>query len=361
MIIRGIDTLEFGIDIINYNELFENFLLELDRLKILGQEAYKEPIIKLNNTNLTVKKKGQGFYAYKLECDDFHMCFMKHSIENSPPIQVRFISSFLWKYGYKEAFNVFINWFNVFGIKISGIRISRLDICLDTDEICFLEDDNHSLFCRARKKQIQYSENCVDKKNYIGKHFSGFSIGFGSPLSCRIYDKTLEIIKSSKTWFKTIWLENHWDCSKNVWRIEFQIRRKVLKELGIFNFEDIEKNLEGIWAYLTQKWLTLRIKNNNKNSTRFELDNRWIIIQKSGNDYISSPSIREVIRKGNLEKILAQCGGLITSISAITNEKKPINTCLRVIDHIREKCYENNTTFEKEVEKRKNKYIQYKK
>ncbi len=153
MIIKGIDTLEFGIDIINYNEEFENFLIELDRLKMLGQEKYKEEIIKINKTNLVVKKKGQGFYTYKLECDDFHICFMKHSIENSPPIHVRFISSFLWKYGYKKAFNIFINWFKVFNANISGIRISRLDICLDTDEISFLENDNHNFFVEREKSR----------------------------------------------------------------------------------------------------------------------------------------------------------------------------------------------------------------
>lgn len=356
MIIKAIDTLEFGIDIINYNEEFKDFLEELDRLKILGQEKYKEEIIKINGTNLVVKKKGQGFYNYKLECDDFHICFMQHAIENSPPIQVRFISSFLWKYGYNKAFNIFVNWFEKLNSNISGFRISRLDICFDTDEIEFLENDCDNFSCRARKKQIQYS-NCIDNKNYIGKKFSGFSIGMGSPLSCRIYDKTLEILKSSKQWFKTIWLENGWNSSKNVWRVEFQIRRKVLKELKILNFEDIQKNIESVWGYLTQNWLTLRIKDNNKNSSRFEIDSRWVIVQKAGNEYKSSASIRERIKRGNLENMLDQCGGLLVSISAITNNDKIGNAYWTVSKHIKDKCYKNNTTFKEQVEKRKDKYI----
>ena len=119
MIIKAIDTLEFGIDIINYNEEFKEFLEELDRLKILGQEKYKEEIIKINDTNLVVKKKGQGVYNYKLECEEFHICFMQHVVENTPPIHVRFISSFLWKYGYNEAFKVFVNWFKKLNSNIS--------------------------------------------------------------------------------------------------------------------------------------------------------------------------------------------------------------------------------------------------
>ena len=179
----------------------------------------------------------------------------------------------------------------------------------------------------------------------------------GSPLSCRIYDKTLEILKSSKQWFKTIWLENGWNSNKNVWRVEFQIRREVLKELNIYCFEDIAERIEGVWGYLTQNWLKLKIKDNNKNSTRFQLDERWEIVQKAGNEYKSTPTIRETIRKGNLERMLDQCGGLLVSISAITNNDKLANTYLTVSKHIKDKCYKKNTTFKEQVEKRKDKYI----
>ena len=44
----------------------------------------------------------------------------------------------------------------------------------------------------------------------------------------RIYNKSEEIKTTGKEWFKTIWLDNGWEGKKDVWRIEFQLRRKAL-------------------------------------------------------------------------------------------------------------------------------------
>lgn len=360
MIIQGIDTIEFGIDVPNYNEDFKQFILDLEVAKEKAQENFGEYNLLLGLVNMKVKGKGQGFYSYKLECDDFHICFMKREIENTSPIFVRFISSFLWKYEYKGAFDIFMKWFaNTFQIEVKGTRISRIDFCLDTDEVEFVERDMENFYTRARKREKNYplQNDCVDNTNFNGRIFTGFVIGKGSPLSCRIYNKTVEIKKSSKEWFEQIWIEKGWQEDKTVWRIEFQIRRKVLKEVGMSSMLEIEEKSNGIWAYLTQNWLTLRKKNQGKNTSRFEIDQRWEKIQKGSGGYISSPTIREAIKYGNLHRLLDQCCGLFLSISALESKKIMKDTYLAIADYMNEKNKKNGTTFMEEVEKRKNRFI----
>lgn len=357
MKILGIDTIEFGIDVINYEEEFSELLYKLEELKILTQEKLKEEILNINGINFNVKGKGQGFYKYKIECKDFYICFMQKDIKKNSPIYVRFMSEYIWKYGYSNCYNLFFKWFENFNVQISGNRVSRLDVCFDTDEISFCPEDKQKFVTRAKKIDMHYIEEKmkIDSEHYNGNIFTGFVVGRGSPLSCRIYNKTLEV-KKSKTWFYKIWESYNWNSENNVWRIEFQVRRKVLKELSINCYEDIKEKIEQIWAYYTQKWLILKEKEN-KNISRCPISEKWILVQKGEENYLSTPAIRETIKKGNLENLLCQCSGLITSISAINNTTMN-ETYLDIAKFIREKNNKNNTNFEKEVEKRKHRFLE---
>lgn len=356
MKILAIDTIEFGIDINNYNENFFDLLNQLENLKSLSQKELQEQVININGVNFSVNRKGQGFYRYKIECIDFYICLMKNDIRNNSPIYVRFMSEFLWKHGYNKCHCLFWKWFNQFNVKVLGTRLSRLDICFDTEEICFTIEDREKFVTRARKTDIHYTEEEVqiDSEHYIGHVFSGFVIGRGSPLSCRIYNKTLEA-KNSKKWFFDIWKEYGYNSLNDVWRVEFQCRRKVLKELQINTYEDIKEKIKQIWAYYTQKWLVLKEKTNN-NISRCPISEKWLLIQKCGGEYMPSPSVREKIRSGNLEKLFCQCKGLFTSISALTNTSVS-EAYFMIEEYIRLKNKENKTTFAEEVEKRKNRFL----
>ena len=297
MVILGIDTIEFGIDVNNYDENFTKFLDKLEELKTLSQEHNKEEIFNIGGINFTVKSKGQGFYSYKIECNDFYICFMKHDIKKNSPIYVRFMSEFLWKYGYEQCYFLFIEWFNNLNLQMISTRISRLDLCFDTEEIEFIISDKENFVTRAKKIDVHYIEEkkAINSEHYIGNTFSGFVIGRGSPLSCRIYNKSLEI-KNKKDWFHSIWKKYNYNSDNDVWRVEFQARRKVLKELNINCYEDIANKLLGTWAYYTQKWLILKEKKCN-NVSRCPVAKKWLLIQKGGNSYIPDPSIRTVIKK----------------------------------------------------------------
>ncbi len=176
MIIKGIDTLEFGLDIEDYLDSFETYLDTFKKLKEEGQERGLESEIILGDINFKVHRSGIPFYAYRLSCNDFSICFMEKEMYENPPIRVRFMSSYLWSYGYKDAFQFFMEWFKHFDCIVTGNRISRVDICADSDKIYFAENDIKGIITKARSKTKHY----VSDKYTEGRKFSGFSIGRGA-------------------------------------------------------------------------------------------------------------------------------------------------------------------------------------
>lgn len=353
MKIYGVDTIELNIEIENYNECFSNFLIELDKMKKEAQEQYKEITINLENIIFIVKPKGQGFYSYKLECEDFHICFMSKKIENTAPIHIKFISSFLWQYNYKRAYELFEKWFtNTFQVDITKIQISRIDICCDIDEINFKSNDSKKIVTRARKKEIIN----VDSENYQGKIFSGFTIAKGSPLMCRIYNKSLEIKKSNKIWFEDIWNEFGWNGGE-VWRIEFQARRKILKELKVETIQDIEEKIEALWTYYTKCWCTMRKPNKDINMSRWKIEAKWRKIQEINYNYNIEPLSREKIKRGDEEKLLNLCLGTMTSLSAIKGYNNLSDTYSYLVKKIEKRNKEKKTNYEKEVKRKMNRYM----
>lgn len=349
----GIDTLEIGIDIENYKEHFFDLLVRISEAKDLSQKNMKKEIIDINDTNFEVSPKGQGFYMYKIENREVSICFMSKRISNTPPIYVRFFSTFLWEYGYKNAYDIFMKWFENFNAQIVNVKIGRIDICLDTDEVNFEEKDVKSLFSRAKKLEQKY----VDDIYKEGKIFSGFVIGKGGNLSCRIYNKTLEIKNSNKIWFEDIWKEFCWLGDTTVWRIEFQLRKKVLKELGIINIENLSRNLINIWAYMTKKWLVMKKTSKDSNKSRWKTNRKWKVIQVADFDYQGIPSVRKRIIKGEKEKLLAQCSGLLTSIAALNGDRSITKSFAEVKGYLEDKSQKNNSTIEKEIDKKKKRFI----
>lgn len=354
LIIKGIDTLEFGLDIKNYLDSIKPLL---DKFKIIKEEAQKsgeDQEIVIGDINLTVHATGIRFHAYRLSCNDFFMYFMEKEMKENPPVRVKFLSSYLWSYGFKEAFDKFIEWFeHNFDVSIEGNRISRVDICVDTDEAKFVENDFKDIITKAKKKQRHYAS--LNDFKY-GNKFSGFTVGSGGSISARIYNKSLEVKNSGKVWFHQVWEENGWDDSKDVWRVEFQLRRLILKECNIDSVEQLCKKEERLWSYLTEMWLSLR-RHNGENVSRNEIKRKWQLIQNAGVSTRVSPIVRNVVKLGNIERLLDQCVGITLSVSALGNHKS-LDDTLKIIKNWTElKLDKKQTTFENEKCRRIRKFM----
>lgn len=101
----------------------------------------------------------------------------------------------------------------------------------ENDEACQLAYSCEKLWISRSNKRHWYAES---------ERFSGIVFGQGSFLSARLYDKTLQIKKSKQDYLRELWWMEGWDRESPVWRLEFQIRRAVLMELGISSYDDLK-------------------------------------------------------------------------------------------------------------------------
>ncbi|AFM43401.1 hypothetical protein Desaci_4562 [Desulfosporosinus acidiphilus SJ4] len=352
MIVKGIDSLEFGLDIENYLSSMNEFLARFKELKEAAQLEGKEQEILIGDVNLSVHRNGIPFHAFKLTCNDFSICFMDKEIQDNPPIKVRLMACYLWSFGYEKAFENFMEWFKAFNVIVTGNRVSRVDPCVDTDEAAFVESDLKGIVTRARKRRKHF----VTDEFSEGKKFSGFTIGGGGPLLARIYNKSLEIKRSGKFWFYTVWENNGWNCAKMVWRTEFQLRREVLKEFGIDTVKDILAKLDGLWAYLTGEWLVIK-KPDVENVTRWKVKRKWQLIQKSTYGFNTSPLIREAVKIGNINRLLNQAAGIVLSIATLADHNLINDTTNVLTTWTNLKLEQKQTSLSNEKERRRKKYI----
>jgi hypothetical protein len=352
LILKGFDTLEFGLKVESYESSLRSHLDIFKKLKEEAQETGVEKTIFLNNVAMTVHRSGKSLYPYRLSCDDFIIFFADKELKTNPPVFVHFLSGYIWSFGLSGAYQHFEEWFKSLTDSYFRNQVSRVDICADSDLVTFRQIDAKGVITRAKKK-----EECFVNGEYTnGRKFSGFRVGIGGPLLARIYNKTLEIQRSGKDWFKQIWRELEWNEDKDVWRVEFQLRRKVLKEFSIHTVEDLLEKENSLWAYLTREWFTIR-QPSQDNVSRWKIKRKWVIIQKADMKYEASPLTRELVKQANLKQLLDQGRGILLSIAAIGNHDSIEDTTKLFQSWTEIGLDKKNTSFQEEKERRRKKYF----
>jgi hypothetical protein len=136
-------------------------------------------------------------------------------------------------------------------------------------------------------------------------------------IMARLYDKGLEIRgRSLKTWMFDVWgIETIPDGSHAV-RTEFQIRREILREMGIDTIGHLWPALPGLWAYLTGNWLKF-VDRPDLHKDNQKLMGWWEIIQQAfEGDQAPYPLIRCQAVSEDQIKHSSQTYGCFTSFIA---------------------------------------------
>lgn len=118
--------------------------------------------------------------------------------------------------------------------------------------------------------------------SYSRGQFSGWVIGAGGQISARLYDKSLEIVqKKHKPYLIDLWTRAGMNPKLPVWRLEFQLRREVLEQLGIRSFASLINNQGGIWMHATQRWLRLAVPQaGDSNRSRWPTHPLWAALSE---------------------------------------------------------------------------------
>jgi hypothetical protein len=156
-----------------------------------------------------------------------------------------------------------------------------------------------------------------------GRKFTGVQYGKGSIVG-RLYDKALEIAtQSHKTWMYDIWNINEGELPDElrVIRVEFQLRREVLKDLALDTVWDLINHPRNLWAYCTHNWL--KFTDDPELETRFqETLAFWKTVQEGFmGGQLGEPLIRAKAVNVKKKQIAQQLLGQLTSLVVIDTDE----------------------------------------
>ena len=235
--------------------LHEHVFEALKVLKILAQSDQPEEQAQaqyvLGSHVFEVKDKGAGVFPFVID-DNAYRIQLSRPGKKLPMAYVKVSAEYLAHKGplavMDELLTLLADLAEVKGTNL----VSRVDLAVDfVSDVVMDSWDRIAWVTRASKIQAHSTD----------QHFTGWSIGMGGVIGARLYDKTREIIHSGKDWAMLLWLPAGWQSGEAVWRLEFELKREVLKELGLSSLETVLANLGGLWRYATADWLRLTAPN----------------------------------------------------------------------------------------------------
>lgn len=265
---QNVDTLKYhlypSLMITSKDITFYNLLID----KLLGIKTQSQTNRNQNKSVAQFQHDFKGFsfqvspstvrgFSVTIQNADVTIHLKKITItcDQNPFCKVEFRSSFLQRHGYLGAVQQINKFLKENIISAFQIKISEIHLQCDVQGYTFSVLDFHRIKSRSRNNRYYNDESSSTDSFYQnGRKFQGFMRGGGDYLM-RVYNKTKEIQKfPNKGFIQTLWKMNPcYDETKEVFRIEFQLRREKLKNMVINDevldgFEVILNNLNNIWG-----------------------------------------------------------------------------------------------------------------
>jgi hypothetical protein len=283
-------------------------------------------------------------YRYRLVNSDLTLMVAPEPRGLQGNIRAQLGSAFLWREGWSSATahtEQLIKLMIKDGILTRATGIGRIDICVDFQGWEPTPSDLNRFIARA-----EYSGT-----HNIAGVACGLTFGKGG-IVARIYDKTLEIGKSSKDWMIPVWASSGFDYSSRVWRLEFQVGRPPLLEMKLACMSDALKDLGRLWSYLTTKWLRLTEPDMNRRE-RWRTDRAWEIISKSAFGSIGGPALRERVQDITRERIIRGLLGYVKALAALNGHSTLKETMRQAECELAHSLTESGQDFEGLVQARR--------
>lgn len=240
--------------------------IELKRLKELAQGKPEDQVLAsypVLDRRFEVWSKGAGRFPFILKDDCFYIKLSSLGAKTLPLAYVQIGSAFLMWKGIEKAVSELTQIISKVGVIEGEPQVSRVDLYVDfVVDVDFSNPLMGQWVTRARR----ISTHTIDRL------FTGYSIGLGGDISARLYDKTLEIKETGKDYMLDIWAAHGWNRQGTVYRLEFQVERKVLGEHGCKTIPDLMPKLGQLWRYATLNWLKFSVP-----STTDQNQSRWLI------------------------------------------------------------------------------------
>jgi hypothetical protein len=326
----GVDTLVVnvryadpaGVPCKDTDALLPDYLITILEAWKAAAQLQGKPIslpVRFEDANLQMYHHGagKGQWRWLITCPAFNLMISRGKL-NGVVAQVRFSSRFLWSHEWPDDHTQDI-WPAILAVKEvllgllqphSGrlhLQVSELHLCADIAGWDISASDwRHGFISRARTQIDQPETGEVaggpGKMVYVNRKLATLTFGtHGSPLSCCIYNKTLELKTSGKTWLEFIWRAHGWDSSAPVWRVEYRWKREALHDAkldgefhGIEEVADLDPlMLSRLWTYCAghiqagpdgfpDGWLRFAEPcGKETNTSRWPVHPAWVVIQSA--------------------------------------------------------------------------------
>lgn len=226
----------------------------------------------------------------------FVLCCQRATIscgpQNVPMFHVKWNSGALWREGIRALHGWFLDWLERAGFEIERPEtLSRVDATFDY-YLPVVDFDSDS-FVSLSTKDAQYRADRVVQT---------FDFGRGD-VKLRVYNKVAEIREQSpeKTWFFDLW-----GISENVWRIEWQVRKDVLRRFAIRTVESLLEQQGDMLRYLADEHDSLRVRTTDSNRSRWPRHRLWVDLQAQIDQLPSIGIYRDLAKGAGIEERLQQ-------------------------------------------------------
>jgi hypothetical protein len=275
IVFQGLDTLHLV-----YQGSFDFRWWETANLKekkLTAQKKRDKPFVRFGDDIWEVSERGTGEYAYCLMRNGWRIYLLNNKGMNPGLNQMKVeVPSARLRRGDLR----FIEEARVLGCKILSSfteGIQRIDIAVDVEGFC-MEDFSGLIFYGYPKKMRMINSDLTNTQFVsAGNPAHAETLMIGKNPLIRIYDKLKKSIKDDQDWFHT-WYEQSYetvlgtlgdeDQIPPITRFEFQIRTNVLKEFKVNHFEEFWEKRQGIYSYLTKKWIECKVDDSKKESKR---------------------------------------------------------------------------------------------
>ncbi|MGG0816181.1 replication initiation protein [Paenibacillus alvei] len=266
----NVDTFWYTVDCDNYDDVMDSWLRErlIEGRTALsdGEEPHTISVELEDYENPLSFDIGGGqkpAYAYQLRNADFAFYFTpRRRADDTYPIKVQINQFILWD---KKVIGAFLESQCILmelGFQLGNAKGNRIDLCCHSDQFDWkVSDFTGKLFKYPRNVAKDNFPNFY-KLNPDEGSFETVEFGDRSRCSARIYNKSIEIKKKKKDYFKEIYEQRGMNPDK-VWNVEFELHRDMLKEFihpqtgEPRYFDDINNllSVEGLsylWTWLTE-------------------------------------------------------------------------------------------------------------
>ena len=310
LLLSGIDTIDCAYYLRPALGCCLNFgALAATREALRSAKRREQATVALAGTEFLLSAHGTASgYPYLMENPQTRIQFGEF---NKPSFFVNYRSHALWHKGAQVLHREFTAW--AAAMKLDEARsegLSRVDFAFDV-HLPSIDFDEDSFVTLASK----------DATHRKDRRAQTFTFGQGD-IVLRVYDKTAEIREASqKTWFYDLW----GGVSEGVWRIEFQVRKDVLKRFGIRTFQDLFEGSGDVLRYLVFEHTTLRVPHDDSNRSRWPLHPLWSMLQQHVGTLQAQGVVREVDPD---ERLLEQMLRLAVSVEGYIKRSAAIE-CVR--------------------------------